>query len=67
MGIVTFFASEVVDMFLTYESRTQSLIGLLLTVLVGVATYGYLTLKTRLAEKVLGPQAKKARIKLGIK
>lgn len=67
MGVVTYIADSIFNIFLSYESRFQSLIGLILTVVVGVGVYGYLTLKTRLAEKVIGPEAKKLRIKLGIK
>jgi O-antigen/teichoic acid export membrane protein len=67
MGVVTFASSWVLGLFIDYGSRLQALFSMLITGAIGVGVYGYLTLKTRLAESVIGPQAKKFRNKLGIK
>ena len=67
MGIATFAGGSLLDLFINYGSRLQSLLALIITGVVGVLVYGYLTLKTRLAESVIGPQAKNLRIKLRIK
>jgi len=67
MGIATFVTGNLLDIFINYGSRFQSLVAILIIVLVGVLVYGYLTLKTRLAEKVIGSPARELRLKLGIK
>lgn len=67
MGIVTFATGSFLSLFISYTSRFQSLFAMLIMGAVGVLVYGYLTLKTRLAESVIGPQAKKLRMKLKIK
>lgn len=67
MGLVTFVAGQIVGMFINEASRFQSLLALLLVGIVGVAVYGYLTLKTRLAENVIGDQATRLRTRLRIK
>lgn len=67
MGLATLIASNGFALFLNYERRLQSLIALLLIAIVGVAVFGLLALKTRLAEKIIGPQAKSLRLKLRIK
>lgn len=67
MGIAAYVTDFALDFFIDYNSRFQSLIALLITGLVGIIVYGYLTLKTRLAEKVLGTQAQDLRLKLRIK
>lgn len=67
MGIAAIIASNVFALFLNYESRLHSLIALLLIGLVGISVFGLLALKTRLAEKIIGPQAKSLRLKLRIK
>lgn len=67
MGLVTYGTSVFLGVFIDYGSRFQSLIALLLIGVVGMLVYAYLTLKTRLAESVIGPQAKKLRRKLRIK
>lgn len=67
MGLVTYGTSVFLGLFIDYGSRFQSLIALLLIGVVGMLVYAYLTLKTRLAESVIGPQAKKLRRKLRIK
>lgn len=67
MGVATFAASNLLTLFLSYERRFQSLIALLIIAGVGVGVFGYLTLKIRLAEKVIGSQAQSLRKKLHIK
>lgn len=67
MGVATFAASNLLTLFLSYERRFQSLIALLIIASVGVGVFGYLTLKIRLAEKVIGSQAQSLRKKLHIK
>lgn len=67
MGLATLIGSNVFALFLSYERRLQSLIALLLIAIVGVSVFGLLALKTRLAEKIIGSQAKSLRLKLRIK
>lgn len=67
MGVVAYVTGSLLDLFINYNSRIQSLIALLTIGVAGVVTFGYLTLKTRLAEKVIGPQARSLRMKLKIK
>lgn len=67
MGLVTFATGGILDLFINYNSRFQSLLALLIIGGVGILVFGYLTLKTRLAESVIGPQAKSLRMKLKIK
>ncbi len=67
MGVFAYGTSVFLDLFINYGSRFQSLIAMLIIGAVGVLVYGYLTLKTKLAENVIGPQAKDLRIKLRIK
>lgn len=67
MGIVTFAASGLLSFFVDYGSRFQSLLSLFALGTVGILTYGYLTLKTGLAESVIGAQATSLKQKLRIK
>ena len=67
MGLFTKISYSLFGLFLNYESRVQALIGLLLVALVGLIIYGYLVLKSRLAEKIIGDKAFQLRQKLGIK
>src|SRR5699024_508327 len=67
MGLVTLVVSNGLSLFLDYESRAQSIISLFMIAGVGVSTYGYLALKTRIAEKIIGSPAPSLRIKLHIK
>lgn len=67
MGVAAYATGSLLDLFINYDSRIQALAALLTIGLVGVVTFGYLTLKTRLAENVIGPQARSLRIKLKIK
>ena len=54
-------------LFLNPERKFQAAIIVLLSVAVGVAVYGWLALKTRLADKLLGEKVAKIRTKLKIK
>ena len=67
MELVTYTVSKGLALFINYERRFQSLIALFIIAGVGVIVFGYLALKTRLAEKIIGSQAKSLRIKLHIK
>ncbi|HZK23430.1 MAG TPA: polysaccharide biosynthesis protein [Atopostipes sp.] len=67
MGVMTYGTSAFLDLFINFGSRFQSLIAMLIVGVVGVVVYGYLTLKTGLAESVIGPQATSLRKKLRIK
>lgn len=67
MAVATFLTSNVLGLFLNPERKLQSLLAILIVGAVGVLVYGYLTLKTRLAEKIIGSQAETLRIKLRIK
>ena len=67
MGIFTKISYNLFGLFLNYESRMQALVGMLLVAVVGLIVYGYLALKSRLAEKIIGPKAFDLKRKLGIK
>lgn len=67
MGIFTKIAYVLFGLLLNYEIRTHALIGMLLVAGVGVIVYGYLVLKSRLAEKIIGVKAFDLRVKLRIK
>lgn len=67
MGLATVLTANGLELFLNPESKLQSLLSILITGAVGVLVYGFLALKTRLAEKIIGSQAKSLRIKLRIK
>ena len=67
MGLATVLVSNILGIFIDYNSRIQALFALLIIGGAGVVVYGYLTLKTRLAEKVIGSQALSLKQKLRIK
>lgn len=67
MGIFTQLSYQLFGLFLNYESRTHALVGMLLVAGVGVVVYGYLALKSKLAEKIIGPKAFDFKRKLRIK
>ncbi|MEG0255279.1 putative polysaccharide biosynthesis protein [Vagococcus sp.] len=54
-------------LFLNPERKFQALIIILISVAAGVAVYGWLALKTRLADKLMGDKVAKLRIKFKIK
>ncbi|MDN6161581.1 MAG: polysaccharide biosynthesis protein [Atopostipes sp.] len=67
MGIVTKMSYSIFALFLNYESRFQALIGIMLVAGIGLLVYGYLALKSKLAEKIIGEKASNLKEKLGIK
>lgn len=67
MMLVTWLTREIMWLFIDESSRSGSVIVVGVVAVVGVLTYGYLILKTRLAEKLLGNMAKRARVKLHIR
>lgn len=67
MGAVTVIAREGTEMFLNYDSKIQAGLSLPILAIVGIIVYGYLVLKTRLADRLLGAQAARVRNKLRIK
>lgn len=66
MGAVTWVASFGLQFVLDYENRVHALIALVILATIGVAVYGYLALRTRLADRLIGHQAARARQKLKI-
>lgn len=66
MGLVTWFTRLGLGQLLQPEGRVAYLVILGLSAVVGGSVYGYLTLKTRLAEKLLGPKFERLRKKLRI-
>lgn len=54
-------------LFLNPDRKLHAIIIVLISVAVGVAVYGWLALKTRLADKLLGDKVSKIRTKLKIK
>lgn len=67
MGLTAAGVNGAISLVVRESSRLQSLIALLIVGVVGVAVYGYLSLKTGLAEKVVGSQATRLKEKLRIK
>lgn len=67
MGLAAAGVNGALSLVVSESSRLQSLIALLIVGIVGVAVYGYLSLKTGLAEKVIGSQATRLKEKLRIK
>lgn len=66
MGVITWVVSLGVQYTLNYDSRVQALIALALLAAVGIAVYGYLVLRTRLADRLIGHQAARVREKFRI-
>lgn len=67
MGVFSKLSYSLFSIFLNYENRLQALVGMLLVAAVGIVVYGYLALKSRLAEKIIGDKARNLKMKLGIK
>ena len=67
MGLTAAGVNGAISLVVSESSRLQSLIALIIVGVVGVAVYGYLSLKTGLAEKVVGSQATRLKEKLRIK
>lgn len=66
MGILTWLVKLLLGNFLDYSSTIQSFIALLILATFGVLVYGFLSLKTRIADKLLGNKAQSVRNKLKI-
>lgn len=67
MGAVTIGVREVLYLFLNDQSGFHSVIILAVTAAAGVSVYGYLALKTRLADRLLGSKVASVRQKLRMK
>lgn len=67
MGIVALIVKQLSYIALDPASKLQSFLIVLITAAVGVAVYGYLSLKVGLAEKLLGDSVKRLKAKLHIK
>lgn len=67
MAIVTILVREGLYLFLNEESFLHSGIVLAVVAIVGVIVYGYLALKTRLADRLIGSRVGTLRTKLNIK
>ncbi|MFV0560918.1 MAG: oligosaccharide flippase family protein [Enterococcus sp.] len=66
MLLIAVFTRQFTYLFLSKESKTQSLLVILLVAGVGASVYGYLALKTRLAENLLGQSMARLRKRLKI-
>ena len=66
MGIGAAVVNALLSFIVSDSSRLQSLIALMIVGVAGVAIYGYLALKSGLAEKVIGSQATRLKEKLRI-
>lgn len=66
MGIGAAAVNALLSFVVSDSSRLQSLIALMIVGVAGVAIYGYLALKSGLAEKVIGSQATRLKEKLRI-
>ena len=66
MGIGTTLTRNGLMLFLNQESRMQSLVIIAITAVVGVLIYGFLILKTNLADRLLGSRVANIRRKLKI-
>ncbi|MFC6346526.1 putative polysaccharide biosynthesis protein [Vagococcus carniphilus] len=67
MSGVTTLTRSFLYLFLNPERKFQAFIIILISVAVGIAFYGWLALKTRLADKLMGDKVAKVRTKLKIK
>lgn len=64
MGAGTFLAKWGLGFVLTYERTMHSLIALIILSVIGIVIYGYLVLRSRLADRLIGTKAAGARRKL---
>lgn len=67
MGLVTFVANLLLGLVLTPTGKLTSLIYLILVGGLGMAVYGFMTLKFGLLDKLIGEKAERLRQKLAIK
>lgn len=63
MGVGTLVVKWGLGFVLNYEIKMHSLIALAIIAVVGILIYGYLVLKTRLADRLIGAKAERARAK----
>ncbi|MCR2821792.1 putative polysaccharide biosynthesis protein [Lederbergia panacisoli] len=66
MVVPVYFAYEGLSYFLTTESRFQSILIIIICASIGGVIYGYLGLKSGLADRLFGEKLKKVKRKLGI-
>ncbi|WP_208558616.1 putative polysaccharide biosynthesis protein [Marinilactibacillus kalidii] len=66
MGVFTLLTKMGLGMVLDYDSKIQAGLSLPVMAAVGIIVYGYLVLKTRLADRLIGEQATRVRNKLRI-
>ena len=67
MSLVALLTRSFLGLFLSDESRIQSLIMVILVIIVAVAVYGFLVLATGIGEQLLGKKLVKYKNKLGLK
>lgn len=67
MSLVAWLTRSLLSLFLSDESRVQSLIMIILVIIVAVAVYGFLVLATGIGEQLLGKKIVKYKNKLGLK
>lgn len=67
MSGTVFVVRSFLYLFLNPERKFQAMLIILLSVSAGIAVYGWMALKTRLADKLLGDKVAKIRTKLKIK
>ena len=67
MSLGTMLTKSFLYLFLNPERKFQALIIVVISVAAGIAIYGWLVLKTRLADKLMGDKVGKVRTKLKIK
>lgn len=67
MAMVVFLVNTIFGQFVSADNRLMAVVRMGVSALAGVAVYGYLALKTRLADKLLGDNIAKIRNMLRIK
>ncbi|MGY3767119.1 putative polysaccharide biosynthesis protein [Vagococcus vulneris] len=67
MMLVTYASKGILSLFLDPQRKSQAFIIILISVIIGILTYGYLSLKVRLVDKMLGDRVGGIRRKLRIK
>lgn len=67
MAMVVFLVNAIIGQFVPADNRLMAVVRMGVSALAGVAVYGYLALKTRLADKLLGNNIAKVREMLRIK
>lgn len=67
MFVVAYATQYALGFVINFDSRSQSLIAIFIVAIIGGATYLYLVLKTRIADRLIGERAANLRNKLRIK